>query len=98
MSSVNLRGLSNKFRRAEEVKKNVMPKAFAFFKGITPRKSGNARNKTSLDPQNNIRARYAYASVLDEGSSRQAPKGMSEPTIERLKKWVDQYIKNIGAY
>jgi hypothetical protein len=97
MSKVDLSGLTKKLRNAQDVKKDVMPKALSFFKSITPRKSGNARNRTDLDTKNNIRARYDYASRLDEGSSRQAPKGMSEPTIEKLRQWVDQYIRKIGA-
>jgi hypothetical protein len=97
MSSVDLKGLTDKFKRCQEVKRNVMPRAHIFFKSITPVRSGNARNKTFLDQKNNIQAKYNYASRLDEGSSKQAPKGMSEPTIKKLKQWVNQYIKKVGS-
>jgi hypothetical protein len=51
MSSVDLKGLTDKFKRCREVKNNVMPKAHTYFKSITPIRSGNARNKTFLDQQ-----------------------------------------------
>jgi hypothetical protein len=35
-----------------------------------------------------ITPRYPYAQRLDEGWSRQAPKGMSEPTFNYIKKIV----------
>jgi hypothetical protein len=40
---------------------------------------------------NEIRANYNYAGALDEGKSRQAPNGMSEPTIEQMEK---EFIPN----
>lgn len=54
----------------------------------TPIRSGNARDRTALK-NNVIEANYPYAQRLDEGYSRQSPKGMTEPTI----KHVQQYIK-----
>jgi hypothetical protein len=40
---------------------------------------------------NQIQANYDYAGALDDGKSRQAPKGMSEPTIEQMEK---EFIPN----
>jgi hypothetical protein len=74
-----------------------MPQAYKFFQSLTPIKSGNARRRTRLNNNKDIEARYDYASYLDEGSSKQAPKGMSEPTVVELKKLVARYIKKIGA-
>lgn len=63
-----------------------MPKqAFAFWRKITPKRSGNAKRKTILQG-NTIRARYPYAQRLDEGWSKKAPQGMYKPTLEYLKK------------
>lgn len=60
-----------------------LPKGMAEeFKKSTPIRTGNARSKTSLR-QNEIQANYAYSVRLEkDGWSRQAPEGMSKPTIE----------------
>jgi hypothetical protein len=63
-----------------------LPKlAFDFWRKLTPVDTGNAKRKTSLRG-NTIKARYPYAKRLDEGWSRQAPKGMSGPTLDYLRK------------
>jgi hypothetical protein len=56
----------------------------------TPIRSGNARRKTRLN-QNTIDAAYPYAQRLDEGYSKQAPKGMSEP----VQKFIEQQMRKI---
>ena len=48
---------------------------------------GNARRKTQLRG-NEIQANYPYAQRLEEGYSTQAPKGMTEPTIEEIRDYV----------
>lgn len=65
-----------------------------YFKNITPKASGNARSKTRTQ-QNVIRADYAYAGQLDAGRSRQAPEGMSDPTIDYFLQQLDNYIGRI---
>lgn len=97
MSKVNFRGLTTKLKRVSDVKDTVMPQAYQYFKAITPKRSGNAKNRTRLNNSKDIEAAYNYASYLDEGSSRQAPRGMTEPTVAKLKKFVADYIKKIGA-
>lgn len=57
---------------------------------ITPIDTGNARRKTKLN-QTTIEAQYPYAQRLDEGYSKQAPKGMSEP----VKKFIEREMKRI---
>lgn len=47
----------------------------------TPIRTGNARRSTSLKA-NSIDANYGYAAALNQGRSRQAPNGMTDPTIE----------------
>lgn len=64
---------------------------YNYWVGITPIDTGNARKKTKLTG-NVIHANYAYANRLDEGYSKQAPKGMSEPTTEYLNKKVKQIL------
>jgi hypothetical protein len=58
---------------------------------LTPIKSGNARNNTYLQGQDRIVANYAYAQRLDEGHSKQAPRGMTQP----FEAWVRQKTRQI---
>jgi hypothetical protein len=58
----------------------------------TPRDTGNARRNTKLTGDR-ILAQYPYAQRLDQGSSKQAPDGMSNPTTEYIKKYIDKYSK-----
>lgn len=62
------------------------------FKRATPIRTGNARRNTRLKGGTTIHADYDYASRLDEGSSQQAPKGMTEPT--RL--YIDKRLREIA--
>jgi hypothetical protein len=65
-----------------------------YFKDITPKLTGNAQGKTRTQ-QNVINADYAYAGRLDEGYSRKAPNGMSDPTIDYFVQQLDNYIGRI---
>jgi hypothetical protein len=64
--------------------------AFDYFRSVTPIRTGNARRRTRLSGDT-IRADYAYAQPLDDGRSRQAPRGMTEPT----EKWLARRVKQI---
>jgi len=69
----------------------ALPKeAYDYFKSVTPIRTGNARRRTRLSGDT-IRADYAYAQPLDDGRSRQAPQGMTEPT----EKWLARRVKQI---
>lgn len=68
----------------------VPAQAYDYFVGVTPVQSGNARRNTKLSG-GRIQARYPYADRLDNGYSRQAPRGMIEPT----GKFVQQLVKKI---
>ena len=61
--------------------------AYKTFVKNTPVRSGNARRNTRLRG-NTIDADYPYAQRLEEGWSKQAPKGMTEPTIEEVRAYV----------
>lgn len=52
---------------------------------------GNARRKTVVK-NNEIQANYPYAQRLEEGYSSQAPKGMTEPTLEKVREYVYQKL------
>jgi len=67
--------------------KNITEVAYKAFVKNTPVRSGNARRNTRKSG-NAIDANYAYAQRLEEGYSRQAPKGMTEPTIEEVRDYV----------
>ena len=61
------------------------------FVRLTPVKTGNARSRTRLSG-NTIVANYPYAERLDQGWSKQAPKGMTEPFEQWLGKHVDKIM------
>ena len=65
--------------------------AEAQFVSLTPIKTGNARNHTSLKGNDTIVANYPYAQRLDEGWSRQAPQGMTKP----FEAWMQRKVKQI---
>lgn len=95
--AIDSKALSKKFDRLEELKKNTMPQAYSYFKKITPIRSGNARRNTSLTTDYDIEANYPYAQRLDQGWSRQASGGMSEPTVKKILQLVRNYLRKIGA-
>jgi hypothetical protein len=66
--------------------------AHAVFVKETPIRTGNARRSTKL-VKNEIQANYPYASRLDEGYSRQSPKGMSDPTEKFVQTKVAQILR-----
>ena len=70
----------------------IPEEAYRYWVSVTPKRTGNARKRTKLR-KNMIVADYPYAVPLDEGASRQAPKGMSDPTIKHIKSLADQAIR-----
>lgn len=62
------------------------------FQSLTPIRSGNARSNTYLSNNNSvIKGNYPYATKLDSGWSRQAPRGMIGP----FSIWFKQQLKKI---
>jgi len=86
--------VSKMFDAAEKVAKTLPKEAYDYFVDSTPIRTGNARRNTRLRG-NVIDANYNYAERLDDGSSRQAPKGMSQPTEKFLQKRIDDLIGKI---
>ena len=86
--------VSKMFSEAEKVAKTLPKEAYDYFVDSTPIRTGNARRSTRLH-SNTIDANYAYAERLDEGYSRQAPKGMTGPTEKFLEKRIDALIGRI---
>ena len=79
-------------KRMQAALAKLPQQAYDVFKKETPIRTGNARSKTKL-VKNEIQANYPYAKRLDEGYSRQSPKGMIEPTEKFIKAKTDQIIK-----
>jgi hypothetical protein len=70
-------------------------RAYEYFKGITPKRTGNARSKTNFVQKQNggtIRGDYPYANRLNEGYSKQAKDGMTEPTIKEIRRMVRRVL------
>ncbi len=65
-----------------------------YFHRITPRDTGNARRNTRLKDKQ-ILADYGYAGKLDEGYSKQAPTGMSDPSIDFFDRNLNERLGRI---
>jgi ABC-type Zn uptake system ZnuABC Zn-binding protein ZnuA len=76
----------------KKLKTTIPQKAWKFFKDITPIDTGFARRRTKLR-RTTIVADYHYASYLDNGHSKQAPQGMSEPTTRYLNNIVRKILR-----
>lgn len=72
----------------------LVDEALEYFVDKTPKRSGNARRNTSARG-NTILADYPYAGRLDEGYSKQAPNGMSKPTLEHFQKLVNERTRRL---
>ena len=70
---------------------DVPAQAYNFFREQTPIRTGNARRRTSFRG-NKINAKYPYAQRLNQGWSRQAPDGMTEPTVQFIRNRVRRII------
>jgi len=91
---INATQFFERMKNLTEVPLDVMKQAHPFLRNKTPIASGNARNKTKRQ-QLKIKSNYAYAGRLDEGWSKQAPNGFTDPTIDELDKFVKNKIKRI---
>jgi len=92
---INSSEVDRMFDKLEIMPEEVMKSAYSYFKNLTPIKEGNAKNRTKLENKLTIGARYPYAGRLDEGWSKQAPKGMTEPTLKEIDKLVGNFVKRV---
>ena len=72
--------------------KPIVQKTAEYWVAKTPIRTGNARSSTRLSG-NTIYADYEYAVPLDRGHSKQAPRGMSEPTQRYFDRLVRQAVR-----
>lgn len=87
---MRLVGRSKIRARLEHVDRKVRQiKDFAHkeFQAITPIRTGNARKRTNRINRG-VEAAYPYANRLNEGYSRQAPQGMTDPTVDKIQAYV----------
>jgi hypothetical protein len=79
-------------RRLKQLQ-NELPKivraASTEFRDLTPIDKGNARRSTVL-AGNEIQANYGYANRLNQGWSKQAPKGMTGNTIAFIRRLLQK--------
>jgi len=78
----------------EDMSISVMKTLYPYYVNKTPIASGNARNRTKLI-RTTITSKYPYAGRLDEGWSKQAPRGFTEPSIDQLENLIGNYIKRV---
>jgi hypothetical protein len=94
MVKVNKTSVDRQFKRMEEAMRGLERAAHKEFVNNTPVRSGNARRNTRLDG-NKIVADYAYSQRLEEGASKQAPRGMVEPTEQWIQQEVERRLKDL---
>ena len=91
---VDNRAVLKAFDKLKDLPQDAMKEAYPFLKQKTPIKGGNARSKTKLNKLT-IKSGYGYAGRLDEGWSKQAPRGITDPTISELDNIVDELIRDL---
>jgi hypothetical protein len=94
VAKVDKSSVDRQFKQLETAIKGLTQAAHKEFVKNTPVRSGNARRKTRLDGDR-IVADYAYSQRLDDGYSRQAPRGMVEPTEKFIQQEVERKTKGL---
>ncbi len=82
--------LTGEIKKVQRQLQQVPQQSLQEFRALTPIRSGNARRSTTLNRET-IELNYPYAERLDNGYSRQAPKGMTLP----FERWFRNKIKQI---
>lgn len=78
------RNLSRHLSNFKKMLDELPSDASKVFVEETPVRTGNARRKTDLR-KTEITADYSYANSLNKGHSRQAPQGMTDPTVDFMR-------------
>lgn len=84
--------VTSNINRIKQDLRGVPRQALAFWIKTTPKDTGNARSKTKLQGST-IVADYDYAQRLDQGYSKKAPRGMSEPTTKFIESKVRRIMR-----
>ena len=91
---IDARVFDRRMKKLSELPEELLDQALDLVKENTPVQSGYARRNTKKQG-NSIVSDYPYADRLNEGYSRQAPDGFTEPTIEQLRKEADKFVRKI---
>lgn len=83
--------MTGEIKKIKQELAKVPRQGLAEYQALTPIRTGNARRNTYL-ANDIIRADYPYAQRLDEGYSKQAPRGMTQPWELWLKKRLKQIL------
>lgn len=82
--------LTGEIKKIQRQLRQVPQDGLQEFKSLTPVDTGRARRNTTLSRET-IQLNYPYAQRLDEGWSKQAPKGMTVP----FERWFRNKIRQI---
>lgn len=84
MSRIRTPNLDRHTKKLEQLAQELPSEAHEHFRSITPIDTGNARSKTKRSGDS-IRGDYDYVNKLNNGYSRQARDGMTDPTVEFMR-------------
>lgn len=91
---VDSRVFNRRIKKLAQLPDVLLDEALELTRENTPSNSGYARRNT-IKKGNSIVSDYPYAGRLDEGYSRQAPNGFTEPTIKQLSKEAKNIARKI---
>lgn len=94
-TKVDTKDFDKLIKELTDLPSGVMKKAEPEAKRNTPVRSGNARRNTNLRGSFKILSNYDYAGRLDDGWSKQAPKGFTDPTIDFIEKEIEKQLGRI---
>jgi len=95
ISKRDMRKLQKEIDKAIDVS---VEETYDFFKSTTPIDKGNARRNTKYRQKSTkriIKGDYPYAGRLDDGYSKQAPKGMTKPSLKEMEKQLTKEFRRI---
>lgn len=95
MVKVDSRQYKQLIKVLEALPKDAMDNTYPKYRKDTPIRTGNARKNTKRRAPNKIASNYPYAGRLDDGWSKQSPKGFTEPAIENIEEFVEKTIKRL---
>ena len=91
---VNTKEVERLLDKLDTVAEEVIDLAYPILKNNTPVRQGNARNRTKQQGLT-IKSDYPYADKLNNGWSKQAPKGFTEPTIKFMERFINARVGKI---
>lgn len=95
---MNRRDMVKFQKKLDRAIENTFEETYEFFKNTTPKRKGNARRNTKINEKHDgvvIEGNYPYAGKLDAGYSKQAPKGMTKPSLNKMRKVLKNELGKI---